>query len=74
MQKGEFRDVVDGLRRRMESEGLDAKSLGERLGWEIGGVLADPEELWSFNVTGLREVCQGVGVDWLAVCPRLINP
>jgi hypothetical protein len=66
-----FRDVVDGLQRRMEAEGLDAEALGERLGWDIRGVLADPQELWNFNVTGLRDVCQGVGVDWLAVLPRL---
>jgi transcriptional regulator with XRE-family HTH domain len=66
-----FRDVVDGLERRMEAEGLDAKALGEHLGWDIRGVLADPEELWNFNVEGLRDVCRGVGVDWLAVLPRL---
>ena len=69
--RGGFRDVVDGLERRMKSEGLDAKTLGERLGWDIRGVLADPEELWTFNVAGLRDVCLGVGVDWLAVLPRL---
>ncbi len=71
MDRGEFRDVADGLERRMSSEGLDAKTLGDRLGWSIGGVLADPQELWKFNVTGLRDVCQGAGVDWLAVLPRL---
>ncbi len=67
----ELRDVVEGLQRRMGSEGLDAEALGERLGWEIRGALANPEELWSFNVTGLRDVCPGMGVDWLAVLPRL---
>jgi transcriptional regulator with XRE-family HTH domain len=71
MDRRGFRDVVDALERRMESERLDAETLGERLGWEIRRVLADPEELWNFNVTGLRDVCQGVGVDWLAVLPRL---
>jgi hypothetical protein len=71
IHRREFRDVVDGLERRMESEGLDAETLGERLGWDIRGVLADPQQLWNFNVTGLRDVCQGVGVDWLAVLPGL---
>ena len=67
----EFRDVVKGLEHRMESEGLDAETLGERLGWDIRAVLADPGALWNFNVAGLRDVCHGVGVDWLAVLPRL---
>jgi transcriptional regulator with XRE-family HTH domain len=67
----EFRDVVDGLQRRIEAEGLDADTLGERLGWDIRAVLADSEELWNFNVAGLKDVCDGVGVDWLAVLPRL---
>jgi transcriptional regulator with XRE-family HTH domain len=67
--RGGFRDVVNGLERRMKSEGLDADTLGERLGWDIRGVLADPEALWEFNVVGLRDLCQGVGIDWLAVLP-----
>ena len=70
-QRIEFRDVVVRLQRRMELEGFDAETLGKHLGWQIGGALADPEELWHFNVAGLRDVCQGVGVDWLAVLPRL---
>lgn len=61
-------DVVISAR-RMESEGLDAETLGERLGWDIRGVLTDPEALWNFNVVGLRDVCHGVGIDWLAVLP-----
>ena len=71
MERRDFRDVVVGLQRRMETEGLDAETLGERLGWEIRGILAAPDELWRFNVDGLRDVCQGVGVDWFAVLPRL---
>jgi transcriptional regulator with XRE-family HTH domain len=66
-----FRDVVDALERRMKLEGLDAETLGERLGWDIRDVLTDPEELWNFNVTGLRDVCLGAGVDWLAVLTHL---
>jgi hypothetical protein len=61
---------VNGLERRVKSEGLDADALGERLGWDIRGVLADPEALWKFNGVGLRDLCQGVGIDWLAVLPR----
>jgi transcriptional regulator with XRE-family HTH domain len=71
MDRKEYRYVVDGLQRRMASESLDAETLGERLGWDIRGLLEDPEELWKLNVTGLRDICQGVGIDWLAVLPRM---
>jgi transcriptional regulator with XRE-family HTH domain len=70
-QRRPFEDVVDGLRRQMESAHIDADTLGERLGWDIRALLADPEQLWNFNVDGLRDVCEGVGIDWLAVLPRL---
>jgi hypothetical protein len=70
-QRRPFRDVVDALQRRMDSEHLDADTLGDRLGWDIRALLADPEDLWNFNVDGLRDVCEGVGIDWLTVLPRL---
>src|SRR4051794_17762414 len=45
-QRRPFGDVVDGLRRRIASEHLDADTLGHLLGWDIRGLLADPEDLW----------------------------
>lgn len=66
-----FRDIVDGLERRMKSEAIDADALGTLLGWDIRAVLAEPEKPWEFSVTGLQDVCMGVGIDWLSVLPRL---
>ncbi|HEY2900591.1 MAG TPA: helix-turn-helix transcriptional regulator [Polyangia bacterium] len=67
----EFPDVARGLQQKMDAEGLDAETLGERVGWTISRVLVDPQELWNFNVTGFRDVCAAAGVDWLAALPRL---
>ncbi len=66
-----FRDVAEGLRHKMEAEGLDAATFGQRVGWEISPVLADPQELWNFNVTGFRDTCAAAGLDWLAALPGL---
>jgi hypothetical protein len=70
-ERRRFEDVTDGLRRRMGSEGLDAEALGDRLGWKIDDVLADPQGFWTFNVDGFRDVCEGAGVNWLAVLASL---
>jgi len=70
-KRGEFRDVTDGLRKRMESEGIDADTLGKRVGWDIREVIVDSQELWNFNVNGFRDVCAAAGVDWLAALPGL---
>ena len=71
IDRREFGDVARGLQRRMDVEGLDADTLGERLGWKIRDVLTDPQILWNFNVTGLRDLCEAAGLDWLAVLPGL---
>jgi hypothetical protein len=66
-----FPDVARGLRQKMDAEALDAESFGDRVGWNLTRVLADPQELWNFNVTGFRDVCAAASVDWLAALPRL---
>lgn len=66
-----FADIAEGLRRQMAADGLDAKAFGDRVGWGIDNVLVDPNELWKFNVAGLRDVCAAAGIDWLAVLPGL---
>ena len=51
----------------IESEGISANELSDKVGWELGPLLADPETLGTFNIAGLRDVCKAVGVDWLGV-------
>jgi transcriptional regulator with XRE-family HTH domain len=70
-RRGEFRDVMIALNRKMAAEGLDAETVNKRVGWEVREVLVDSQELWNFTVDGLRDVCRFAEVDWLSVLPGL---
>ena len=65
-----FVEVADHLKDFMIRESLSIDELSERAGWELGPVLADAASLSSFNLMGLFEVCELVGIDWVAVLPR----
>ena len=54
----------------MASECLTVDNLSDRVGWDLAGVLRDPQALDQFNVVGLRDVCRAVGVDWVSALPR----
>src|SRR5450432_4256929 len=66
----EFEDVVRGLTAQMAASGLDVEQFGERVGWEIGKILTDPNELWELNTDGFRDVATAAGVDWSSAFPR----
>lgn len=68
-QEVTFAEVADRLRERHAASGLSIEKFGEKIGWEVGGVFSRPEALWEFNLVGLRDVCRGVGVDWVAALP-----
>ena len=59
--------VVERLHALAASEGLTIEQLGDRIGWELESVMADPEALWELNLYGLSDVCHAIGVDWVAV-------
>jgi transcriptional regulator with XRE-family HTH domain len=66
----EFGDVVRRLTTQMATSGLDVEQFGERVGWELGKILADPNELWELNTDGFRDVATAAGVDWSSAFPR----
>ena len=59
-------EIAERLRALAASEGLTIEALGDRVGWELEPVMADPESLWEFNLLGLSDVCHAIGVDWVA--------
>jgi transcriptional regulator with XRE-family HTH domain len=62
-----YAEVAAGLRRRLVDEGLTVDALSDAVGWELGGVLEEPESLAAFNISGVYDVCHAVGVDWLGL-------
>jgi transcriptional regulator with XRE-family HTH domain len=64
-----FADLVQRLKIKMSNDRLTEPQMSEKVGWELKDVLIDPQELWNFNVDGLKDLCGAVGVDWLSVLP-----
>jgi len=64
-----FTEIRSRLAARVSRDGCSTEEWGQRVGWEIGGVLADPAALWSFNVEGLYDICQALELDWVAALP-----
>jgi len=65
-----FADVAARLSRLLASENLTVDDLGDRIGWDVSRVLADPESLGDYNVDGFRRVCNTIDVDWVTALPR----
>ena len=50
---------------------LSVDDFEEMAGWEVATCLTNPSRFMNFNLVGLMEVCEVVGVDWRAVLARL---
>jgi hypothetical protein len=51
------------------------EEFGQQIEWDISAVLADPAALWEMNVEGLYNICQTLGLDWVAALPSIcISP
>jgi len=62
-----YTDVVSRLRVRMADDAISPEQLGDHIGWDIRGLLADSDALGDLPIDGLRAVCQAAGVDWMSV-------
>jgi transcriptional regulator with XRE-family HTH domain len=60
-------DLVDALRARVAASGASVDDLGSQIGWDIGPLLQNPEQLWELNLDGLQDICAFVGVDWTSL-------
>jgi hypothetical protein len=62
-----YADVVAALRVCMSEDAVSIDQLGDRVGWDLGPVFADPGALGDFPVAGLWSVCRAAKTDWVAV-------
>jgi hypothetical protein len=52
------------------SEGLTIDELGDRVGWDLTPIMADPEAVDQLNLSGLSDVCTAIGLDWVSALQR----
>jgi transcriptional regulator with XRE-family HTH domain len=53
----------------VRASGSSVDAWGEEAGWDVAPLLEDPEQVWSLNADGLRDIADAAGVDWRSVLP-----
>ena len=66
----QFGEVVQQLAVQMAAADLDVEQFGDRVGWDLTKILADPQELWELDADGFIDVANGAGVEWTLAFPR----
>jgi len=60
--------LVALLQTRILGLNEDTHAFGERVGWDIEGLLSSPERLWEhYTVDSLQDICRELGLDWANV-------
>ena len=62
-----YADVVARLQVRMTEDAVSIEELGDRVGWDLRALFAEPGTLGDLPVDGLRSVCRVADVDWVTV-------
>jgi hypothetical protein len=62
-----FSNIADRIRSHLSAVKATPDAWGELVGWDVQPILADPRALGTYNVQGLRDICSGLGLDWVGV-------
>jgi transcriptional regulator with XRE-family HTH domain len=57
------------IKAHLQAEQMDLSAFEERVGWDVATWLERPQEFFTarYNVDALRDICQAIGVNWVAV-------
>lgn len=65
-----FAEFIETVKKHIASEGMTVREFEDKAGWEMEGLLNNPEEIWERNVQFLKDVCGELGINWLSVVPE----
>jgi DNA-binding XRE family transcriptional regulator len=65
-----FAEFIETVKKYLASEGITVAEFEDKAGWEMEGLLNNPEEIWERNVQFLKDVCGELGINWLSVVPE----
>jgi len=65
-----FAEFSAAVASAVQASGSSAEAWGEEAGWDVAPLLEDPEQIWSLNADGLRDIAEAAGVDWRSVLPE----
>ncbi len=64
-----YPELVERIRTYIQLQALDVTEFEDQAGWTVGPALEDPALVSQWNVDGLYDICELIGVDWLAALP-----
>jgi transcriptional regulator with XRE-family HTH domain len=64
-----FVDLAEIIRKYLAANRITASEFEDRAGWELRGVLEDPEAAWNWTIVCLQDVCETLGIAWQDVLP-----
>lgn len=66
---------LDGLAKKINEylikENMSVLEFEDLVGWELEGCLSDPDLFQGFNIVGLIDACEPLGIDWRSVLRAL---
>ena len=65
-----FAEFIETVKKYIASEDITVAEFEDKAGWEMEGLLNNPEEIWERNVQFLKDVCAELGINWLSVVPE----
>ena len=63
-------EITARLAEKMLESGQSIELFGDAIGWDIRELLDDPKTLWNFDVEGLYDLCNAIGVNWVRALPE----
>jgi DNA-binding XRE family transcriptional regulator len=65
-----FAEFIETVKKYIASAGITVAEFEVKAGWEMEGLLNNPEEIGERNVQFLKDVCGVLGINWLSVVPE----
>lgn len=66
-----LRDLSVKIKEYLDVHHMTVFEFEDRVGWEMASCLENPAEFLELNIRGLIDVCNELGLDWIAVLPDM---
>jgi hypothetical protein len=67
-------DLAEASEARIATEHLTIDAYGDRIGWNVAPILANPERVWEYPLVMLQALCDDLRVDWHAFVDNVPPP
>jgi DNA-binding XRE family transcriptional regulator len=65
-----FQALMEKVKIHLVEKRQTQEEFEDEAGWHLSDYLADPEKIWDEPISFLQDICEPLGVDWVATIPR----